>query len=344
MTARTTRNHAGLTCVSESADAFQAVEIPNLDGSLAESQGDGRLLAAAELALARCDFARAKSFCDQLMKSQDRLPCVVRIGCVAAIGLGNVRYFDALRNAVANFRDEHGNEPEARAVADLMEGWIRLSLWRADVPEWICRFDVETLPVAWRRLAACLGVMARLHADQFESAYATASLLMNAGSKLTVKAEGQMMLDVDLKIAKAVACRETGREAEMRQLLEAVIGRWASHGIFMPYLLFMHGTRKSPVLEILADVAPCEVKRVKRMSRAYFANLIRMRNHAFGEKITGALSVREFYLTMLVKRGVSYKELSARFGVSLGRVKNIMLCIYQKLGICSRSELDELVW
>ena len=310
----------------------------------AESQGEGRLLAEAELALARCDFARAKACCDRVSKSSSQFPCVVRIGCTAAIGLGDVRYFDEIRNVVANFRNECGKEPGGLAIADVMEGWIRQSLWRADVPEWICRFDMAALPSEWRRPAACLGVMACLHADQFELAYAAASLLMNAGTKLSENAKGLMTIDVELMMAKAVACRETGCEAEMRQLLEAVIGRWASHGILMPYLLFMHGTRKSPVLDVLTDAAPREVIRFKRTRRAYFANLIRMRNHAFGEKITSALSVREFYLTMLVKRGVSHKELSARFGVSLGRVKNIMLYIYQKLGIHSRSELDGLVW
>ena len=79
-------------------------------------------------------------------------------------------------------------------------------------------------------------------------------------------------------------------------------------------------------------------------SKDYFANLIRARNHYTGEHVTTALSFRELYLAMLLKRDMSYKELSERFGVTVGRTKNIVSAIYNKLEIHSSCELRELVW
>ena len=78
--------------------------------------------------------------------------------------------------------------------------------------------------------------------------------------------------------------------------------------------------------------------------KCYFVNLIRARNHYTGEHATTALSFREFYLAMLLRRDMSYKELSERFGVTVGRTKNIVSSIYDKLEIHSSGELRDLVW
>ena len=106
----------------------------------------------------------------------------------------------------------------------------------------------------------------------------------------------------------------------------------------------MHSTHKSPVEELVAEIAPDNVPRYRELSKRYFTNLIRARNHYTGERVTTVLSFREFYLAMLLKRDMSYKELSERFGITVGRTKNIVSAIYDKLGIHSSGELRDLVW
>ena len=312
---------------------------------LRDLRGDDRLFAEAEIALARCDFARARDLYDALSRSDRYFLAAVRIGVVAAIGLGDLRFLDAVLKKVAQYRTSAKDDPIGQKLVDIVESWIRQWLWQQEgYPEWISRFDFSGLPKALRHPAAYLGVMARLNAGEFESAYAAAALLMSfdesvdeSGSKLTAAS-------AYLRIARAIACRETGREHEMRKWLSEMIRELAPHGFFLPFMIFMHCRHKSPVEEILSEVAPTEVRRYKELSRSYFTNLIRARNHLTGEKTSDEFSLREFYLAMLLKRGLSYKELADRFGLSVGRIKNILQVLYQKLQIHARSEIGDLVW
>ena len=312
---------------------------------LRELRGDDRCFAEAEIAVACCEFARARDLYGLLSTSERYFLAAVRIGVIAAIGLGDLRFLDSVLEKVKQFRASVKDDPTGQKLADIVESWLRQWLWQpTGYPEWIARFDFADLPKDWRHPAAYLGVMARLNAGQFESAYAAAALLMSFDETVDESGSRLTAANAHLRMARAIACRETGREDEMRKWLSEMIRELAPHGFLLPFLIFLHCRHKSPVEEILAEVAPDEVARYRKLSRAYFANLIRARNHITGEKTTDELSYREFYLAMLLKRGLSNKELSDRFGLSVGRIKNILLVIYQKLNIHSRSEIDDLVW
>lgn len=329
--------------VGDAGDVFTRLSSAS-EGTWTGLHGEERLLVEAELALGRCDFARARNCCVSLSKFTRFFPCVVRIGSVAAIGLGDVLYFDELRAAVENFRREQEADPQGRFLADILEGWLQICLWRFDLPQWIRLFDMEALPMAWRQSAAYLGVMAHLRAGNFDVVYATVSLMMSVRPKLSSETAHMTPMHVNLMMAKAVACRETGKDAEMRRLLETAIRALAPRGILLPFILFLYGTRQSPVAEILRAVAPREVGRLRKIDRSYFVNLIRVRNHVTGERMADDLTLREFYLATLLKRGMLYKELASHIGMSLGRIKNIMQDIHLKLDVHSRSELEAKIW
>lgn len=316
------------------------------DRALLKLKGEDRFFAEAELALARCEFARARKLFEKLSQSERYLHQAIRIGVNVAIGLGDLRFLDSVLRLKEQFRLSAGEDSTRRVLADLTEGWLAQWLWLpTGYPEWIVRFDYSGgVPEPWWHPAAYLGVMARLNAGQFESAYAAAALLMSFSVMLWRPKACLSAASIYLRMARAICCRETGRLEEMRKWLTEVIRETVPHGIILPYLLFMSGSRKSPTEEILAEVAPKEVARYRKLRRTYFVNLIRARNHITGEKVTEDLSLREFYLAMLLKRGMTYKELAARFDLSVGRIKNILLELYQKLHIHSRSQLEPLVW
>ena len=312
---------------------------------LRELCGEDRLFAEAEIAVARCDFVRARELYCALSTSKRYFLAAVRIGVVAAIGVGDLRLLDSVLKTVAQLRESVKDDQTWQKLADIVENWVRQWLWLpTGYPEWISRFDFTDLPKVWRHPASYLGVMARLNAGQFESAYAAAALLMSFDETVGESGTCLTASRAYLRMARAIACRETGREDEMRRWLTEMIRELAPHGFLLPFLIFMHCRHKSPAEEILAQVASGEVARYREISRTYFANLIRARNHITGEKTTDELSYREFYLAMLLKRGLSYKELADRFGLSVGRVKNLLLVLYQKLHIHSRTGINDLVW
>ena len=312
----------------------------NPDSALKGLGGLARTFCEAELSIARCDFSRARSLAEQLLGDDRYVLAAVRIGLIAAIGLGDLRFFDQVLRSLAQYRRR---APSARSAlgVEITEAWLRQFMWLPTVyPEWMCRFDLSEIPVSWHAAVAYLGVKIRICQGSFESAYAAASLFLN----FVCPRQDLSAASSHAKIACAVACRETGRTDEMMKWLEEAAQMLVPHGFLLPFLLFMHSSHKSPIEELIAEIAPDWVPRYRELSKRYFVNLIRARNHYTGEHVTMVLSFREFYLAMLLKRDLSYKELSERFGITVGRTKNIVSSIYDKLGIHSCSELRDLVW
>lgn len=303
-------------------------------------RGDDRLFAQAELAIARCDFGTAKELYGRLSKSPTYCISAIRFGMIAAIGLGDLGLFDEIVGGLSLVR-RTAQDADDSILADLVEGWIHQWMWiPTGYAEWICRFDFENVPKMWWDSAAFLGARVRLIRGQFESAYAAAALMMSyAGSGKDITAK-----DAYLMMTRAVACRETGREEEMMKWIGVAVRKLAPHGMLLPFVLFMHGAAKSPIADIMGEVTPELVPRFRELNRSYYKNLIAARNRYLGERVTDRLSFREMYLAMSLKRGMAYGELARRFGVTVGRLKNIVSNVYEKLGIHSRGELKDLVW
>ena len=322
------------------ATEFLRLPFENPELVLKGLRGEMRAFAEAELAIARCDFARGKLLSEQLIKSDKYFLAVVRIAIISAIGLGDLHLFDRILARIADYRRRLPH-PLSGLGVDLSDAWLRQWLWLDDgYPDWMCRFDFSNVPDAWRQAAAYLGMKIRIQRGQFESAYAASSLFLN----FVCPQRGITASCAYAKISCAIACRETGRKAEMMSWLGDAVHTLAPHRILLPFLLFMHGSSKSPVEELLADVAPEQVLGYRELSKTYFRNLIRARNHYTGERATERLSFREFYMAMLLKRSLSYKELTERLGISVGRVRNLVSILYEKLDVHSRSELKNLVW
>lgn len=310
------------------------------DSALKGLEGSARTFCEAELAIARCEFGRGKALAEQLLGDDRYVLVAVRLGLIAAVGLGDLGSFDQVLSSLAEYRRRAPCSRSALGV-EITEVWIRQFLWiPTGYPEWMCRFDLSDIPEPWRAAVAYLGVRIRICRGSFESAYATASLFLNfVCSQQDISAACAYA-----KITCAIACREIGRTDEMKKWLGEAVRMLVPHGFLLPFLLFMHGSHKSPVEELGAGIASDLAPRLKNLAKGYFLNLIRARNHYTGEHVTTALSFREFYLAMLLKRGVSYKDLSERFGITVGRTKNIVSAIYDKLGIHSGGELQDLVW
>ena len=322
------------------ATDFKLFPRRNPDSTLKGLEGPARAFCEAELAIARCDFSRGKTLAGKLLGDDKYFLVAVRIGLIAAIGLGDLKFFDQVLRSLGEYRRR---APSARSAlgVEIAEAWLRQFMWLpTGYPEWMCRFDLSDIPEPWRAAVAYLGVKIRIAQGSFESAYAAASLFLN----FVCPQQDLSAASSHTKIACAVACRETGRTDEMMKWLDEAARMLVPHGFLLPLLLFMHSTHKSPVEAQIAEIAPDSVSRYRELSKRYFANLIRARNHYTGEHVTTALSFREFYLAMLLKRDMSYKDLSARFGVTVGRAKNIVSAIYDKLGIHSSGELRDLVW
>ena len=310
------------------------------DAVLKGLRGEDRLFAQCELAVLRCDFAAAKDLYGRLSKSPRYFASATRFGVIAAIGLGDVRLFDDVIRVLTVLR-RTAKDALTSVLVDLAEGWIHQWMWiQTGYPEWISLYDFEDVPEAWRDSAAYLGAKIYLVRGQFESAYAAAALMMHyvaPDKNITVR-------DVYLMMTRAMSCRERGRRSEMMKWLRAAVNKVAPHGMLLPLFMFLHGGAKSPVEEVLEEVRPDLLPRFREQNRSYYKNLILVRNHYLGERITDKLTFREMYLAIFLKRGRPYDELAKRFEVTVGHLKNVISKVYEKLGVHSRGELKDIVW
>lgn len=73
-------------------------------------------------------------------------------------------------------------------------------------------------------------------------------------------------------------------------------------------------------------------------------NWISFHNQFTRDNITDILTLREFHIATLVARRVPYAKIAGQYGVSVGRLKNIITDIYSKLLVSNRAELAQYVF
>lgn len=73
-------------------------------------------------------------------------------------------------------------------------------------------------------------------------------------------------------------------------------------------------------------------------------NWITFHNLFTKDNITLILSLREYHIALLVAHHIPYAEIAEQYNTSVGRLKNIILEIYEKLFISGRDELAKYVF
>jgi DNA-binding CsgD family transcriptional regulator len=148
--------------------------------------------------------------------------------------------------------------------------------------------------------------------------------------------------EIYLLVLCALACHCLGHENEAgRWLLEAM--RIAlPHGFITPFaenVSDFGGLVEQCLERVFPDCCDAVIEQWKRTVK----NWITFHNHFTKDNITLILSLREYHLAQLVARHVPYAKIAKQFNISVGRLKNIMLEIYEKLYISSRDELAQYV-
>jgi len=230
--------------------------------------------------------------------------------------------------------------PEGKLATEIFMAWVNsLCFIPTGYPDWMERCDWTGVPVEWRYQACYVASKMLLIKCQFETALALAGTL-----RLFNRQDSQLgVIESWMTLVSAIACRELGRHAEMVRWFRHVAECVADRGFFLPFLSYSLGTG-SPLVSALQDIAPALVPKIREYADNYYLSSILARNFLTGSQVTTILTRREFYIACCLKRHVSYTEIAARTGVSVGRARNIISDIYAKLGVHGRDDLTDLVW
>jgi len=276
---------------------------------------------------------------DSVDKESPYFPLAARVAALGAINGGYVWLLDRVRSDMAKYLKGKRSAKERLAMT-LIEAIIRARLRLPDgYPKWLEDFDFRDVPHEWYPLASFLAVKVAMEQGRFEAARAAAGMAI-AVNDLHDRIE---YAGVWMRLMYAIACRETQRHEEMEKWFREAAKMASANTIIVPFLEYAMGDGSS-LETALMEVSPSLADNVDARVDQYFLMTIKMRNHLTGSHLTNKLSRRYFFVARHLNSGYSYKEIAGMMGVSVGRLRNIVMDIYTKLNIHSSEELQGLVW
>ena len=174
---------------------------------------------------------------------------------------------------------------------------------------------------------------------QHEAALAVAQTAIS----LSPAERGIRFARIYLQMVCAVSCAHLGRTDEARQWLLETMRVTLPYGFITPFVELM--TLMGGLVEqCLKQEYPDLFHAVIRQWDRTWKNWAIFHNRLTRDHIALTLTPREYHIARLAARRVPYKKIAQQHGISIGRVKNIMLVIYEKLCISSRAELSKYIY
>ncbi len=298
-----------------------------------------RLLYEGELAYLRGDFQRTMR-CFHKTKGDDAVKLRASlIGVAAAISLGN---YQAYTEIEAYLKDcvKAGKGGEISAVAELALASVAVSVTAPNMaPRWLKEGDFSAFPPQ-----ASYPYLIYLRAKYFQCIGNYEAMLAAAQTALTFCAyeRGITFPGIYLRVTCAVACHYLKLEDEARCRLLETMRICLPHGFITPFA--EHASELGGLVEQCLDQEFSGYRdAVVRQWKRTVGNWILFHNEFTKDNITFILSLREYHLALLVSQRVPYEKIAKQYCISVGRLKNIMLEIYEKLYIAGRDELAKCI-
>lgn len=298
-----------------------------------------RLPYEGELAYLRGDFRRTmRCFAKTEGDAAARLrACPAAVA--AAISLGDYAAYAQIETYLKGIIAAHGGGAVS-AVAELALATAAVSAIAPDMaPGWLKEGDFSALPP--QAVPDALYLRAKyLHcAGRYDAMLAVAQTAL----ALCAPERGFTMPDLYLRVTCAVACCALGHQDEARRFLLDAMHAALPHGFITPFAETV--TALGGLMEqCLAEAFPGCRGAVLGQWKHTWQHWIAFHNEFTKDNITLVLSLREYHLALLVARRVPYAAIARQHCISVGRVKNIMLEVYDKLHISSRDELSRYIF
>jgi len=297
-----------------------------------------RLQYEGELAYLRGDFCRAID-CFHSTKDDDaaRLrACPLAIA--AAISLGDYETYTEIDAYLKGFvKADEGSD--VAAFAELALATAAVSVIAPNMaPRWLKDGEFGALPAQAKPDALYLRAKYFQCINQYETALAVAQTTL----ALSVPERGITFPDIYLRVTCAVACYCLGRTDETKRWLLENMRICLPHGFITPFAELVTGLGGF-VEQCLEQSFPDYYDAVIGQWKRTWKNWITFHNRFTKDNITHMLSLREYHIAVLVSRRVPYAKIAQQYCISVGRLKNIVLEIYEKLFISSRDELAQYV-
>jgi DNA-binding CsgD family transcriptional regulator len=298
-----------------------------------------RLQYEAEISYLRGDFSNAMR-CYKAVDENDAVRVrAALVGVAAAISLGDYRAYSEIEIYLKDIiRANPGSD--LAAVAELALASVAVSVIAPNmVPEWLKKGDFGAFP---KEAGPPYLLYLRSRYFLCVCQYETALCLAQSALLFSRRDEGVTLTGIYLRMVCALACYNLDREEEARRRLSEAMRIALPHGFVTPFAEAVSdlGGMVEQCLELeFPEYRDAVVVQWSRTVR----NWIEFHNRFTKDNITLILTLREYQISMMVSRHVPYAKIANHFNISVGRLKNIMLEIYQKLLVSGRDELKKYI-
>ncbi len=325
-------------------EIIEATTIPmpdhNPDAILDALNGDRQSLQyEGELAYLRGDFERTLR-CYQRTDGDDAARLRASpVAIAAAISLGDYQAYTEIEYFLKNCLKAGGGNGVA-VFAELSLATATVSVFAPKmVPDWLKNGDFRALPVGARPDALYKRAKYFLGMHNLEAALTVAQTAL----ALISPEHGITFSELYLKVTCAVACHFLERDGEARDWLLDAMRTALPNGFVTPF------AEAAPSMGGLVEHClerefPDNYAVVIAQWKKTWKNWITFHNQFTKDNITLILSLREYHIALLAARRLPYAKIAELNHISVGRLKNIMMEIYEKLSISGRDELSNYVF
>lgn len=309
------------------------------DAILLTAEGDGpRFIYEAELAYLRGDFARSLACYHRLGSDDAARLCAAPRAIAATISMGDYHTYTEIDSYLKQIIRTH-RDSKVRVIAECAFATAAVSVIApAMAPAWLIEGDLNEFPPVAR-----LDVI-YLRAKYFQCIGEPRAMLEVAKTALSLSsAEPEIKsYDIYLRLMCSVACHCLERRDEARRWLLSAMHIALPHGFITPFAENI--TALGGLMEqCLKQEFPGCYNAVMEQWKRTWKNWISFHNQFTKDNITLILSLREYHLASLVARRVPYSKIAEQYGISVGRLRNIMQGIREKLFISDRDELAKYI-
>lgn len=297
-----------------------------------------RLQYEGEIAYLRGDFKHTIR-CYQRNAGDDVLRIRASLMAVAAfISIGDYRAYTEIERYLKDCIEFYKGSDTA-VIAELALASVAVSVVAPGmVPDWLREGDLSSRPILK------IPYVFYLRAKYFFGIGRYESMLTVAQTALTLGEHEQTITftDIYLMVTCAIACYHLERYDEAKRWLAKVMRICLPHGFITPFSELI-SELGGFVEQCLEQEFPEYYDSVIEQWKPTVKNWVAFHNDFAKDNISLILSLREHHIATLVAKRIPYNKIAGQYNISVGRLKNIVTEIYDKLCISSRDELAEYI-
>lgn len=297
-----------------------------------------RLKLESEIAYLRGDFLKTIACFEKTLGDDDARLWACPAAIAAAISLGDYSIYTEIETYLKKIAKVHKGS-SAAAYAELALATAAISCSAPNmVPDWLKEGDFSALDQLTKPFALYLRAKYFICLHKFDNALAVSQTTL----ALCAQPRGFTPTYIYLHMTCAVACHRLGRDDEARRWLLEGMRIALPHGFITPFVELV-ASFGGMIEQCLEREFPDYRKAVLGQWERTCKNWVTFHNQFTKDNIPLILSLRECHLALLVARRIPYAEIAKQHCISVGRLKNIMLEIYEKLYISGRAELEKYI-